>query len=138
MAKQLGIWDKLIGGSFDGILTGVSKILDETITTKEEKLLAQKKITEVIENAKKDITQIKADVVKSELTGNWLQRSWRPILMLMFGFIIIYEYFLSKIFHLPSANLPPDFWDLLNLGIGGYVIGRSVEKVATGITIKTK
>jgi len=28
----------------------------------------------------------------------------------------------------PKADIPPDMWDLLKLGIGGYVVGRSVEK----------
>jgi len=25
-------------------------------------------------------------------------------------------------------EMPPDLWQLLNIGVGGYVVGRSVEK----------
>lgn len=28
----------------------------------------------------------------------------------------------------PMAEIPPDMWDLLKLGLGGYVLGRSAEK----------
>ena len=27
-----------------------------------------------------------------------------------------------------AEDIPPDMWDLLKLGVGGYVLGRSVEK----------
>jgi hypothetical protein len=37
-------------------------------------------------------------------------------------------------FHVGLAlAIPPDMWDLLKLGVGGYVMGRSAEKVAPGI-----
>jgi hypothetical protein len=32
-------------------------------------------------------------------------------------------------FSLPIPPLEDQFWSLLNLGIGGYVVGRSAEKV---------
>jgi hypothetical protein len=28
--------------------------------------------------------------------------------------------------------LPPEMWSLLKIGVGGYVVGRSVEKVTAG------
>ena len=27
-------------------------------------------------------------------------------------------------------DIPPDMWDLLKIGLGGYVVGRSAEKGA--------
>lgn len=33
-----------------------------------------------------------------------------------------------NIFNTPPADIPPDMWDLLKLGVGGYVVGRSAEK----------
>lgn len=75
------------------------------------------------------ITELQASIVEKETRGNWMQRSWRPLLMLAFGFIIIYEYFISNVFSLPKGNLPADFWELLKIGVGGYVIGRSAEKI---------
>jgi len=76
----------------------------------------------------------------TEARGNWLQRSWRPILMLAFGFIVVYAYFFEPAFllnegeHGIANTLNPNFWGLLKLGVGGYIIGRSTEKVASTVT----
>ena len=31
--------------------------------------------------------------------------------------------------HLVPLVLPPDMWDLLKIGVGGYIVGRSGEKI---------
>jgi len=31
-------------------------------------------------------------------------------------------------FGVPMLPLPPDMWELLKIGVGGYIVGRSVEK----------
>lgn len=33
-----------------------------------------------------------------------------------------------------AEQLKPEFWELLKLGLGGYVIGRSAEKIANSVT----
>jgi hypothetical protein len=48
--------------------------------------------------------------------------------MLLFGVIIANNYLIVPIFRTPAADIPPDMWDLLKLGLGGYVVGRTVEK----------
>ena len=79
---------------------------------------------------------MQTEIIVAEAKGNWLQRSWRPILMLAFGFIVIYVKFVAPLFNLQSPELENEFWNLLQLGIGGYVIGRSAEKIAGNITIQ--
>lgn len=77
----------------------------------------------------------RAKVIISETTGNsWLQRNWRPILMLTFTYIVAHNYIIApiiKMFYpgMIQLDIPPDMWDLLKLGIGGYIVGRSAEKV---------
>ena len=51
--------------------------------------------------------------------------------MLAFGFIVIYVKFLAPLFDLRIPELENEFWNLLQLGIGGYVIGRTGEKMMT-------
>ena len=53
--------------------------------------------------------------------------------MLTFGFVIFYQYFLAHVFGLIELDMPGEFWTLLQIGIGGYLVGRSVEKVAPKI-----
>jgi len=59
---------------------------------------------------------------------------WRPITMLVFVFIIfnnfvIYPYLSLFWPEAPTLDIPPDMWDLLKLGLAGYVAGRSGEKM---------
>ena len=50
------------------------------------------------------------------------------MLMCLFGLIIANNYLIAPLLGTPMADIPPDMWELLKLGFGGYVIGRSVEK----------
>jgi hypothetical protein len=73
-----------------------------------------------------------AAIVAAEAQGkSFLQRNWRPILMLTFTYIIAHNYVLSPMFSLTRLEIPPDMWELLKLGMGGYIIGRSVEKAVS-------
>lgn len=127
------------------ILKPASDIVDEVITSKEEKLQVKNQL-ETIKNQmaikmleyETKLYEAQAKIIHSETVGSWLQRSWRPIIMLMFGFIIVYEYFISSVLGLPKANLPVDFWDLLKIGFGGYVVGRSAEKIAPHVAASFK
>jgi len=77
-----------------------------------------------------EIEKLKASVIETEMSGNWLQRSWRPILMLSLVVIVINNYILFPYFPdtLQMLDLPNELWNLLTIGVGGYVAGRSIEK----------
>lgn len=64
-----------------------------------------------------------AGIVKSEIQGNWLQCSWRPLVMLSFAFIVL----LGTVIEIPFLSDDSKFWNLIEIGLGGYVIGRSLE-----------
>lgn len=130
----MGFLDKIIGSGIKDTVGEVGNVIDKISTTDDERLAAKKEITEVITSFAKDIASSSAEVLKAEMNGNWLQRSWRPLVMLSFAFIVVYHYFLAPIFHFPMPDLPEQFWSLLEIGLGGYVIGRSVEKVADRVT----
>tara|TARA_B110000977_G_scaffold124000_1_gene158971 strand:+ start:73 stop:468 length:396 start_codon:yes stop_codon:yes gene_type:complete len=112
--------------------------LDKLFTSKEEKIKAESIIKEIILQKKLELQQMQTDIILAEAKGNWLQRSWRPILMLSFGFIVIYVKFLAPVFDLTIPELEIEFWELLKIGIGGYVVGRSAEKISKNITITKK
>lgn len=103
--------------------------LDELFTSKEEKIKAKAVIQQMLLDKQLELQKMQTDVIITEAKGNWLQRSWRPILMLAFGFIVIYVKFIAPLFGLPIPPLENEFWNLLQLGIGGYVIGRTGEKM---------
>jgi len=110
--------------------------LDKLFTSKEEKILAENAIKQILVQKQLELQKMQTEIIVSESNGNWLQRSWRPILMLAFGFIVIYVKFLAPLFNFRIPELENEFWNLLQLGIGGYVVGRSAEKISKNITIK--
>ena len=130
--KKIFEW---FGGS---VLKDLLGGLDKLFTSKEEKIKAESIIKEIILQKKVELQQMQTDIILAEAKGNWLQRSWRPMLMLSFGFIVIYNKFAAPLFGWPIPILEGEFWTLLQIGIGGYVVGRSAEKIADKIKITKK
>jgi len=124
---------EFLGGN---VIKEIGGIIDNLFTTDEERLEAKNKIFKVIQEKELELQKMQTDIIIAEAKGNWLQRSWRPILMLSFGFIVIYVKFLAPLFDLTIPPLENEFWDLLQIGIGGYVVGRSAEKIAKSVTFK--
>ena len=122
-----------LGGN---VIKEIGGIIDNLFTTDEERLEAKNKIFKVIQEKELELQKMQTDIIIAEAKGNWLRRSWRPILMLSFGFIVIYVKFLAPLFDLTIPPLENEFWDLLQIGIGGYVVGRSAEKIAKSVTFK--
>ena len=75
----------------------------------------------------------RAEIVKTEAASeHWLAANWRPILMLTFGALIVARWFGWAAPNLTEAEYIK-LWDIVEIGIGGYVVGRSVEKIAPAI-----
>jgi hypothetical protein len=79
-----------------------------------------------------------AQILAAELTGNKLQRSWRPILMyfimaMLFWLIVIVPAIAAFGIEIPIADaldsVPAPMWTLLTTGVGGYTVLRSGEKM---------
>jgi hypothetical protein len=128
--------DKILKFFGSSVIGDIGKIIDDLFTSDEERDAAKNKILQVLKEKELELQKMQTDIIIAEAKGNWLQRSWRPILMLSFGFIVIYNKFISQLSpYLITPVLEPDFWTLLQIGIGGYVVGRSAEKIAGKINI---
>lgn len=74
-----------------------------------------------------------ADIVKTEAaSSHWLAANWRPLLMLTFGALIVARWFGWAAPNLTEAEYLK-LWSIVEFGLGGYVVGRSVEKIAPSI-----
>ena len=73
------------------------------------------------------------DIIKAEAQSEHLLAAcWRPILMLTFGGLIVARWLGWSAPGISEAEVLK-LWDIVQLGLGGYVIGRSIEKVAPQI-----
>lgn len=128
---------KLIGQIFKP----AAELIDNMHTSEEEKL-QQKAVlldlqTQFIEQGLEyETEQLKqrADIIKAEANSqSWLARNWRPITMLVFlGLVVLDQTGLL------AFRLAPEAWTLLQLGIGGYIVGRSAEKVSGSVVTALK
>ena len=86
-----------------------------------------------------------ADVILAEAkSDSWLASSWRPILMLVITAIVAWNFLFAPLIELAvvlitndqiplAIDLPSELWTLLTVGVGGYVMGRSGEKIVNNL-----
>lgn len=139
---MLDIFGK-IGDAVSGLVTGVFTGIDSIHTSEDEKLKAKAEILSAeaafrvqMATLSTEIVKIQADVIMAEVNSkHTLAAIWRPILMLAFGFTILYSA-VAPAFGAPPVDMggvPDKMWTLMTVGIGGYVGGRTIEKVAPAI-----
>lgn len=123
LSNLIGAKD-VVKETFSGV-GNLAKDIKTIITGKvdpETLLELEKKFAE-LDNA---IAQHQATVISSEAQGSWLQRNWRPITMLTFLILTILNQF-----NLLTIPLSDEIWNLFKIGLGGYIGGRSLEKVVS-------
>ena len=140
----------MIIGLITAIFSQTKEVIMGLIGSNDKKVEVGKALEEmkadILEKAielEKQLIQAQSKIITAEATGkSWLQRNWRPMLMVMFGYIIFHNYILAPILNtwifIPTLEMPPDLWDLLKIGVGGYIVGRSAEKTAAVISQKFK
>lgn len=122
----------LLGRIFDPL----AALLDEAATSASAREAARVKLAAVKADAfsaalafEEDRLATAARLVAAKAGGqSWLQRNWRPLTMLCFLFLVM-----ADSFGLLAFRLSAEAWGLLQIGLGGYVVGRSVEKIAPQI-----
>ena len=121
------------------ILKDIFGLIDQKIEDKDKanelKAGIQMKLLENEHDEIQTLVQAQAEIVKAEAQGtSWIQRSWRPLLMMMIIFIIFNNYILFPYAHLFTdkaimLQLPDWMPELMKIGVGGYIVGRSGEKI---------
>jgi len=114
------------------LLTAVVGIVDKLIPDPQAAAAAKVRLFELQQQGQLAELDAAGKIIVAEASGNWLQRSWRPLLMLTFGGLIVARWFGWSAPNLSESEYT-HLWDIVELGIGGYVIGRSVEKTAPAI-----
>ncbi len=112
--------------------------VDKAVADKDlaEKLKAQLNV-QLLQSSTEEL-KAAASVIEAEAKSNWYVSGWRPTLMYILIFILVWNYIIGPIAKIVTGaiitfELPGDVWTLLNIGLGGYVVGRSGESIARTI-----
>ena len=103
-----------------GIVETVAGVIERLSISSTEKKRLKQELETLLVDYEREHLQVQSGVLRSEAQGNWLQRSWRPVIMLAFTVVILVGMFTD----LPMPEDTSRFWDLLEIGLGGYIVGR--------------
>ena len=129
-----------------GAIKPITDLIDNLHTSEEEKLKARALLMEATKEIElgaldyaSKLDEHRAKIVLAEAQGGWLQRNWRPILMMVSVVIIANNYIAFPYLSIWTdkvavLELPTGLWALLTAGTTGYVLGRSGEKIADKIS----
>lgn len=106
-----------------------SSLISRIFPSQEEKDKANLALLQMVQQGELTELTAKSEIVKTEAaSSHWLAANWRPLLMLTFGGLIVARWFGFTAPNLSEAEYLK-LWDIVHLGIGGYVVGRSAEKI---------
>ena len=117
-----------------GLVGAVGEVVDRLTLPVREKRQLEADLLRVLAEWERARVEAQSAVLVEEAKGSWLQRSWRPLVMLVFAVIVLVGTFTN----LPILDDTSRFWDLLEIGLGGYVVGRGGEKILQVFTRKRK
>ena len=128
----MGVLNKLFSGGASKLVESVGGVLDNVITTKDEKLEAKRKLKELILSHEAEMEKNITDRWTADMNSDsWLSKNVRPLVLI---FLIICTMLLIFIDAGALTFTVEEKWtDLLQLVlitvIGAYFGGRSIEKV---------
>ena len=116
------------------IIKLVLPVFDRLIPDVNAREKAKEELTKtLLENQTAIMSAMKDTMAADAASESWLTRSARPIVVL-WSLGMITWVVLSPIFNLQTATLtalsgvPDSLWNLVSVGIGGYMLARTVEK----------
>ncbi|WP_067582787.1 3TM-type holin [Endozoicomonas ascidiicola] len=119
--------------SFAAAIPIVGKIIERVIPDPDKAAEAKNQLVELAVNGELDELAQRAGIINTEATGeSWLQRNWRPIVMLVFTGLIVARWLGWSAPDLSEA-VELKLFSIVQIGIGGYIASRGIEKVADKI-----
>jgi hypothetical protein len=122
------------------IFTPAAKLIDDLHTSEEEKLLVKQKMFEIqvdafnkAEEYESALLEAKTTIITAEAqSDSVIAKNWRPITMLAFVIAVMGHWFGLTPDTLAQADVDNMFL-LVQIGLGGYVAGRSLEKTSSKV-----
>lgn len=132
---------KPIFGFISNIFKPAADLVNNLHTSDAERLELQAKFFQIESELTLKILDYEAKLMEAQTSiimaeansQSWIARNWRPLTMLTFLVLVVAD----ALAWLPNP-LAPQAWELLKIGLGGYVVGRSAEKVVPAVADMVK
>jgi hypothetical protein len=127
----MGVLNKLFSGGASKLVESVGGVLDNVITTDEEKLEAKRKLKEVILSHEAEMERNITDRWQADMNSDsWLSKNVRPMVLIFLVVSTVLMIFIDA--GTIKFTVEEKWTDLLQLVlitvIGAYFGGRSLEK----------
>lgn len=120
----------MIAALLPALIPILGDVLKRAIPDPEAQAKAQTELTLALAQNAQKLEELGANIVKSEAEGeSWLQRNWRPMTMLTFVGLIVARMLGFAAPGISEAEYLA-LWNIMEFGLGGYVVARSAEKIA--------
>ncbi|MDN6321066.1 MAG: holin family protein [Halomonas sp.] len=124
----------LVSKALSAVAGPLFDVIDKAVTDKDERNRLKAEIQSQLIDSENSIIKAQMQIILAEAQGeSWLQRNWRPLLMLTIVAIVANNYlvapYLSAMFGVGlTLPLPDALWNLMTLGVGGYIAGQTAER----------
>ena len=130
----MNVLSKIFSSGAGELVKSVGGVIDNLHTSKEEKLEAERKVTELISNYEVEMEKTITDRWKSDMASDsWLSKNVRPAVLIFLVVSTVLMIFIDA--GAIAFNVEDKWTDLLQLVlitvIGAYFGGRSLEKTKT-------
>lgn len=117
-------------------VTPITNLIDNLHTSDEERETLRLGFTKLQNSITSQILELEGQLLTAQTSiivaeaksQSWIARNWRPITMLVFLVLVVCDSFGWL-----ATPLAPEAWTLLQIGLGGYVAGRSLEKIIPSV-----
>jgi len=106
----------------------IGKVVDRAVPDRDEAERLKARLQSEAMNLDHAEFQAAARIVLAEAEGTGLKAWWRPLTMLVFVALVVARWFGLSAEGLTEAEYLK-LWEIVQLGLGGYVLGRSGEKI---------
>jgi hypothetical protein len=123
----------MIQALIPALMPVLGKVVGNLFPDPAEKAKAEAEVMRQLLTAQGEIEKAASEIIRTEAASeHWLAANWRPLTMLTFVVLIVARWFGWAAPNLSEAEYIK-LWSIVEFGLGGYVVGRSVEKIAPSI-----
>ena len=131
----------VIGNIISGLAAPLGQVAERYFDNKDEQEAFKNAVELEILKNQKSFEDLSGSIVLAEAKSeHWLTSIWRPATMLLFALVIAINILIIPYVLIPHLwmlgypvpefmPIPDQVWTLITVGLGGYVGGRSGEKM---------